>query len=130
MSIKDKLRSAIEYLYSPDNSEGFWNAATVIAILVIAFLIGGGIYVLYYGYPFVVYTSTGQIYYIYPGSIQVGAEVIIIAVLLIMGAAGFYLIYRATTTVEDPEIYQQMLYIGVVLVFISFIALFAFAAAK
>ncbi len=102
----------------------------MVAVIATAFLIGGTIYVLFYKYPFVLYTSTGQIYYIYPGNIEIGAEAIIIAAILIMGAAGFYLVYRATTTVEDPELYEQMLYLGVALVLIAFIALFAFSAAK
>lgn len=130
MSIRERLRDFLNSLYSPDRTESLWTIMTVIAIIAVAFLIGGGIYVMYYGYPFVIYTSTGQIYYVYPGSIQVGAEVIILMVLLIMGGGGFYMIYRASTQVEDPELYKQMLYLGLALVTIAFLALFAFAAAK
>ncbi|MGC8631525.1 MAG: hypothetical protein ACP5T2_03775 [Thermoprotei archaeon] len=129
MSFKEKIKSAIDYLYSAENSDNLWTVAQILVILAVAFLIGGGIYVLYYGYPFAIFSSS-QIYYVYPGSIQVGAEVIIIGTFLIMTVGGFYLIMRATNNVEDPELYQQLLYIGAALILIGFLGLFAVAAMK
>ncbi|MFP3219739.1 MAG: hypothetical protein RXR41_01070 [Candidatus Marsarchaeota archaeon] len=129
MSLKDRIRDALSTLYSPDTSDSLWRAAEVLALLAVAFLIGGGVYVLYYGYPFAIYSSS-QVYYVYPGNIEVGAEVIIMATFLLMGASGFYLIYRASENVEDPEVYQQMLYVGIALVVITFLGLFAIANMK
>jgi len=129
MSFKERIKSAIDYLYSAENSDNLWAVAQILVVLAVAFLIGGGIYVLYYGYPFAIFSSS-QIYYVYPGSIQVGAEVIIIGTLLIMTVGGFYLVMRATNNVEDPELYQQLLYIGAALILIGFLGLFAVAAMK
>ncbi|GEM_PF-2646702 len=130
MGFKEKLKAVEDFLYSPENSERFWKILELFALLFVAFLVGGGIYSTYQKAPFVYYTSSGVYYYFPSSTSQVGAEVVIVGLLVLLGTVGTFEFVKGVNAIKENYMHAYYLFIGAALVAISLIGLIGLGAAK